>query len=76
MNELPSVNNKYNTTIHNSTKMKPYDASKKSNKKLVYTNLQDRRNRQQPKIKFGELVRTADIETVFSRGGSTNFSYR
>ena len=50
-------------------------ASKKLNEKEVYTNLQDRSVRQQPKFKLGQLFRTADIKRVFSKGGSTNWSY-
>ena len=29
-----------------------------------------------PKIKLGQLVRTADTKRVFSKGGSTNWSYK
>ena len=76
ISELPSVIKKYNNTIHHSTKMKPIDASKKSNQKLVYNNLQDRRVKRQPKFKLGDLVRTADIKRVFSKGDSTNYSYK
>ena len=76
ISELPSVVKKYNNTIHHSTKMKPIDASKKSNQKLVYNNLQDRRVKQLPKFKLGQLVRTADIKKVFSKGDSTNWSYK
>ena len=56
--------------------MKPIDASKKSNEKQVYSNLQDRRVKQQPKFKLGDLVRTTDIKRVFSKGDSTNYSYK
>ena len=76
ISELPSVIKQYNNTIHHSTKMKPIDASKKSNEEKVFTNLQDRRVKQQPKFKLGQLVRTADIKRVFSKGDSTNHSYR
>ena len=55
--------------------MTPIQASKKSNEKEVYANLQDRRDRQTPKIKLGYLVRTSDIRKVFSKGDSTNYSY-
>ena len=55
--------------------MKPIDASKKSNEKEVYSNLQDRRVKRQAKYKLGDLVRTADIKRVFSKGDSTNYSY-
>ena len=56
--------------------MKPIDASKKSNEKLVYSKLKDNREIQKPKIKLGQLVRTADIKRVFSKGDSTNWSYK
>ena len=76
LSELPSVIKQYNNTIHSSIKMAPIQASKKSNEKLVYSNLQDRRVKQQPKYKLGDLVRTADIIKVFSKGDSTNWSYK
>ena len=75
LNELPSVVKQYNNTIHSSTKMKPIDAYKKSNEKLVHSNLQDQRVKQTPKFKLGDLVRTADNKKVFSKGDSTNFSF-
>ena len=34
-----------------------------------------RDKKQKPKFKLGQLVRTADIERVFSEGDSTNWSY-
>ena len=74
LSELPSVIKKYNNTIHHSIKMTPIQA--KSNERKVYSNLQDRRVRQQPKYKLGQLVRTADIKRVFSKGDSTNWSYK
>ena len=76
LSELPSVIKKYNNTIHSSTKMTPIQASKKSNEKLVYNNLKDNRKIQKPKYKLGDLVRTADIKRVFSKGDSTNYSYK
>ena len=56
--------------------MTPIQASKKSNRKEVYSNLRDDREKQQPKFKLGQLVRTADIKKVFSKGDSTNWSYK
>ena len=76
LSELPSVIKQYNNTIHHSTKMTPIQASKKSNQKLVYNNLRDDRVKRQPKFKLGQLVRTADIKRVFSKGDSTNYSYK
>ena len=76
LSELPSVIKKYNNTIHHSTKMTPIQASKKINEKLVLSNLRDDRVKRQPKFKLGDLVRTADIKRVFSKGDSTNWSYK
>ena len=75
LSELPSVIKQYNKTVHHSTKMTPIQASNKANEKLVYSKLQDRRVKRQPKFKLGQLVRTADIKKVFSKGDSTNYSY-
>ena len=76
LSELPSVIKKYIKTIHSSTKLSPIQASKKSNEKLVFVNLQDRKVRQQPKHKLGQIVRTDDIKRVFSKGDCTNWSYK
>ena len=62
ISELPSVIKIYNNTIHNSTEMKPIDASKKSNETEVYSNLQDNREVRKPNFNLGQLVRTADIK--------------
>ena len=76
LSELPSVTKQYNNTIHHSTKMRPIQANKKVNEKEVFSNLRDDRVKRQPKIKLGQLVRTADIKRVFSKGDSTNYSYK
>ena len=56
--------------------MSPNEASKKVNEKIVYSNLQDKRRKLNPKFKLGQLVCTADIKRVFSKGVSTNYSYK
>ena len=76
LSELPSVIKKYNNTIHPSTKMKPIDSSLKKNEKEVYPNLQDKGKKLNPKFILGDLVRTSDIKRVFSKGESTNYSYK
>ena len=76
ISELPSVIRKYNNTIHHSIKMTPIQASKKSNQKLVYNDLKDDREDRKPRFGLGQLVRTADIKRVFSKGDSTNYSYK
>ena len=75
ISQLPSVTKQYNNTIHHSKKMTPLQASKKSNERKFYASLQDKRRKLNPKIKLGQLVRTADIKQVFSKGDSTNYSY-
>ena len=56
--------------------MTPNQARKKLNEKEVFSNLKDKREIQKPKFKLGQLVRTADIKKVFSKGDSTNWSYK
>ena len=56
--------------------MTPNKASKKLKERKVYSNLHDNRRKLNPKIKLGQLVRTADIKRVFSKGDSTNYSYK
>ena len=75
LSELSAVNKQYINTIHHSIKMTPNLDSKQSNEKLVYSNLRDKRRKLNPKYKLGQLVRTADIKKVFSKGDSTNYSY-
>ena len=53
--------------------MTPIQASKKSNEKEVCSNL---REIQKSKLKLGQLVRTADLKRVFSKGDSTSWSYK
>ena len=72
LSELSSVIKKYNNTIHHSIKMTPIRARKKSNEKEVYSNFKNKREIRKPKFKLGQLVRTADIKKVFSKGDSTN----
>ena len=76
INELPSVIKKHNNTFHHSTKMSPIQVSKKSNERKLYSNLRDKKKILKPKFKLGDLVRTADIKRVFSKGDSTNWSYK
>ena len=76
LSELPSVIKQYNNTIHSSIKITPIQASKKANEKEVYSNHNDNREVRKPKCKLRQLVRTADIKRVFSKGDSTNWSYK
>ena len=48
----------------------------KQNGGFVYHNLLDKRKRTKPKFQFHNLVCTADLKTTFSRGETTNRSYK
>ena len=51
--------------------MTPIQGSRKMKEKIVHNNLKDKREIRKPNFKLGQLVRTADIKRVFSKGGST-----
>ena len=40
---------------------------KRLNKKIVHSNIKDRRQKRKPVLQLGQLVRTADIKETFSR---------
>ena len=56
--------------------MTPIDASKRRNEEEIYNILQDKRTKQKPKYKVRDFVRTADKRSIFSKGDSTNWSYK
>ena len=73
---LQSITKQYNNRIHSSTKLSPKDASLKKNEGYVYKNLLDKRKKIKPKYEIGDLVRTADLKKTFSKGDTTNWSYK
>ena len=48
----------------------------KKNEGYVYKNLLDKRKKLKPKYEIGDLVRTADINKMFSKSDTTNWSYK
>ena len=56
--------------------MTPIQASLKKNEGYVYKNLLDKRKKVKPKFQINDLVRTADLKRTFSKGDTTNWSYR
>ena len=74
ISEPSSVIKQYNNTIHYSFKMTPVEASRTIKENKVYFNPKDKREFRKPKFKLGQLVRTADINRVFSKGDSTTYS--
>ena len=73
---LPTITKQYNNRIHSSTKLSPKDASLKKNEGYVYKNLLDKRKKIKPKYEIDDLVRTADLKKTFSKGDTTNWSYK
>ena len=73
---LPTITKQYNNKVHSSTKLSPIQASLKKNEGFVYKNLIDKRNKIKPKYKIGDLVRTVDLKKTFSKGDTTNLSYK
>ena len=56
--------------------MTTIQASLKKNEGYVYKNLLDKRKKIKPKNEIGDLVRTADLKKTFSKGDTTNWSYK
>ena len=73
---LQTITKKYNNRIHSSTKLSPKDASLKKNEGYVYKNLLDKRKKVKPKFQINDLVRTADLKRTFSKGDTTNWSFK
>ena len=73
---LQSIAKQYNNRVHSSTKLSPKDASLKKNEGYVYKNLLDKRKKIKPKYEIGNLVRTGDLKKTFSKGDTTNWSYK
>ena len=65
LSELPSAIEQNTSSIDNSTKFTPIQASKKANGKKIYDNRQNRGVRQTRNIEIGQLARTADFKRVF-----------
>ena len=73
---LPTITKQYNNRIHSSTKLTPIKASLKKNESYVYKNLLDKRKKIKPKFQINDLVRVADLKITFSKGDTTNWSYK
>ena len=76
IDNLPAIMKKYNNKVHSSSKLTPIQASLKKNEGYVYKNLLDKRNKIKPKFQINDLVRTADLKKTFSKGDTTNWSYK
>ena len=56
--------------------MTPIQASLKKNESFVYKKLLDKREKIKPKFLINDLVRVADLKKTFSKGDTTNWSYK
>ena len=73
---LQTITKQYNNRIHSSTKLSPIQASLQKNEGYVYKNIIDKRKKMKPKFQINDLVRTADFKKIFSKGDTTNWSYK
>ena len=73
---LQTITKHYNNKVHSSTKLTPIQASLKKNEGFVYKNLLDKRNKIKAKYQKNDLVRVADLKKTFSKGDTTNWSYK
>ena len=73
---LPEITKQYNNRIHSSTELTPIQTSLKKNEGYVDKNLLDKRTKITPKFQINGLVRTADLKKTFSKGDTTNWSYK
>ena len=73
---LLTITKQYNNRIHSSTKLTPIQASLKKNEGFVYKNLLDKHKKVTPKFQINNLVRTAGLQKTFSKGDTTNWSYK
>ena len=73
---LPTITKQYNNRIHSSTKLTPIQASLKKNEEYVYKNLLDKRKKVKQKFQINDHVRTSDLKKTFSKGDTTNWSYK
>ena len=76
IDNLPTITKQYNNRLHTSTKISHKDASLKKNEGFVYNNLLEKRKKISPKFQINDLVRTADLKKTFSKGDTTNWSYK
>ena len=75
INDLDKLVNEYNNSYHRSIKMKPIDASKKSNENIVRNNLYNFKNtNKKPKFTIGDRVRISLLKNTFEKSYTSNWS--
>ena len=66
---LDDIVNKYNNTVHRTTKMKPIDVTFD-----CYTEYNEDSNEKDPKFKIGDRVRISKYKNIFAKGYTQNWS--
>ena len=75
INDLDKLVNVYNNTYHRSIKMKPIDASKKSNENIIRNNLYNfKYTNKKPKFSIGDKVRISLLKNTFEKSYTSNWS--
>ena len=72
--DLNKLVKEYNNSYHRTIKMKPIDASKKSNEKIVRKNYNFEIIDKKPKFSIGDKVRISLLKNTFEKGYTSNWS--
>ena len=73
---LPKMTKQYNIRLQFSTKLSPNEPFLRKNEGCAYQNLLHNGHKIKRKFKIHNLARTTDLKRSFSKGGSTNWSYK
>ena len=75
INDLDKLVNEYNNSYHRSIKIKPIDASLKSNENIVRNNLYNFKiTNKKPKFSIGDKVRISLLKNTFEKSYTSNWS--
>ena len=66
---LDDIVNKYNNTVHRTTKMKPINVTDDS-----FVEYNEESNKKDPKFKVGDHVRISKYKNIFAKGYAPNWS--
>ena len=73
---LPAITKQYINGVYTSTKLTPRQASIKKKEGFPYKNFFNKRKKLKQKFKHHDLVPVADLKRTFSKGDTTNLSYK
>ena len=73
---LPTITKQHNNRVHTCTKLTPIQASLRKNEEFAYKKLLDKWKKIKPKFQVNDLLRTTDLKRTFSKGDTTDWSYK